>query len=346
MVLAAWHHWGLTLACWIAALSTSALALLDQEKSGTVAELLANSHGDIDDAHRKTVLSHLIHIAKTKRLIRRPVAPLPALPPRVPECPPGGAGVGNWATRIEEHHHVRHEYWAEGADFCSTLGLWTNGCGIMCPLRAAVIGTAVDLHPGQLVLDVGSGCGHFALWFHEWFGAGTLGVDFVEAAVEHARRHVATAVPSRFCWLNIATELGWLPSRTVDLVTAVSVIHYLRTDTARYEFGEEPIPGEGKSNATRTPCAGLWRTEKTQCSVARELFRVVRRGGHVWIAHNGSYKGKWDPRRVWGRGYWRCCFARELERGEAELREVPELEVFLDSEAWDPAYSVVLRREL
>lgn len=338
-----------TFVCLIAILCPSTSAAVEEMKSGSVEELLTSSWLDsVDDSHRKSLLGHLISTAKARRLVRKPVQGAESfqLPSQIPECPPDGAGVGTWTTHIEQHHHRRHNFWAEDADFCNTLGLWTNGCGVMCPLRAAVIGTTVDLRPGQFVLDVGSGCGHFALWYHDWFGAKTLGVDFVESAVAHARKHVASSVPAKFCWLNIATHLSWVPSRIADLVSAVSVIHYLRTDRMRFEFGEEPMPGAGKQNVTRTSCWKLHQTEMTQCSVARELFRVVRVGGHVWIAHNGSYKRKWDPRRVWGPRYWHCCFAHELRRGEAHLIVVQEDEIFFMSKTWDPTYSVVLRRDL
>ena len=40
------------------------------------------------------------------------------------------------------------------------------------------------------------------------------------------------------------------------------------------------------------------RGDGTQCAAARGMFKTLRTGGHVWIAHNGCYKGKWDPRRV------------------------------------------------
>merc|ERR1712039_100341 len=220
----------------------------------------------------------------------------------------------------------------------------------MCPLSAAVIGTAVGLRPGQVVLDVGSACGHFAMWFHEWFGASTLGVDFVESAVRYADKTVSSRAPARFCWSDVGTKgLAWVPPRSVHLATAVSVLHYLRTDTARFEAGEDPIPGAETAPGTnstiaKTPCKELHRTRKTQCRAAQDMFRAVRIGGHVWIAHNGSYKRKWDPKRVWGHGYWKCCFSRELKRGEVHLREVPELDLFMNGLKWDPPYSVVLRR--
>merc|ERR1712216_414882 len=100
-----------------------------------------------------------------------------------------------------------------------------GGCGAMCPLRAAVVGTLLKLRPGQVVLDVGSGCGQTAVWLHDWFGARTIGVDFVEKGVLFAREKVASRVPARFCWLDIAaTGLSFLPIGLVDVAVAFSVL--------------------------------------------------------------------------------------------------------------------------
>merc|ERR1712216_705238 len=96
--------------------------------------------------------------------------------------------------------------------------------------------------------------------------------------------------------------------------------------------------------ARLTPCAALRGTVRTQCRAAREMFRAVRVGGVVWISHNGSYRGKWDPKRVWGEDYWKCCFQGELRRGEAQLDEVDEAELFLHDTAWDPTYSLIVKK--
>ncbi|OLP74374.1 hypothetical protein AK812_SmicGene46101, partial [Symbiodinium microadriaticum] len=71
---------------------------------------------------------------------------------------------------------------------------------------------------------VGSGCGHFAEWFYDWFGAQTIGVDFQKAGVDYANHYVATSVPAQFCWMDVASQLSsrWLPARSVDLAIAIS----------------------------------------------------------------------------------------------------------------------------
>lgn len=264
-------------------------------------------------------------------------------------CPADGAGVGDWDTKIEEFHFNRHRVWATNMNYCESFGLWTSGCKSICPLRAATIGTWTNLQPGQLVLDVGSGCGHYASWLHDWFGARTVGIDFVGAAVNFARQEVAPVVPSQFCWFNVAAEgLGFVPAGSVDLAVAVSVLHYLRTDTHRFEREDSEVQGHfgpaRNKTEERTPCEGLASTKRTQCFVAREMFRTIRIGGHVWVYHNGSYRRKWDPKKVWGPQYWQCCFAAELRAGNATLAEVPEAELFLHGANWDPTYSLVLRR--
>lgn len=293
--------------------------------------------------HRQAALAQMIASAKLRRdLLLGRVA---TEPPQV-NCPPPGSGVRNWSTAVEDHHWYRHAGWADqSTGFCHSMGLWTGGCGVMCPLRAVAIGIATGLQPGETVLDIGSGCGHFALWYHQWFGARVLGLDFAEAGVRFAQEEVTPKVPSQFCWLDIASHrLDFIPARSVDLATAVSVLHYLRTDSERWEAGEEPVPGEGPKEVPRTSCLNLRLTVRTQCRVAREMFRTVRVGGHVWVSHNGCYNGKWDPKRVWGPDYWECCFYHELRLGRAHLAEIPELELFLHQEDWHTTYSLVVRR--
>ncbi|CAJ1358810.1 unnamed protein product, partial [Effrenium voratum] len=210
---------------------------------------------------------------------------------------------------------------------------------------AVTIGEFVQLQPGQLVLDVGSGCGHLGAWYFEWFGARTLGLDFLQNGVEFAKQHVTPVAPTQFCWMDVASQLGsWLPDRSVHLATAISVLHYMRSDVERWEAGSEPYPNSGPRNVTRTPCHKLFAASRTQCRVAWEMFRATKVGGHTWVAHNGAYKGKWDPKRAWGQRYWRCCFYKELMRKEIQIREVPENDIFLTGLTWDETYSLILKR--
>lgn len=312
----------------------------------------AARQGNVRGPDHWSALGQLLAGARLRRRLRLAEAAEAAeeAPARsAKRCPAAGAGVGDWQTEIEEFHFSRHSVWATQLNYCESMGLWTSGCGVICPLRAATIGTWTNLQSGQLVLDVGSGCGHYAFWLHDWFGARTVGVDFVGSAVDFSTQEVSPVVPAEFCWFNVATEgLGFLPQGSVDLAIAVSVLHYLRTDNNRFEQRDSEIqwnPGPPKNKTEeRTPCSGLPSTRRTQCYVAREMFRTVRVGGHVWICHNGSYKGKWDPKRVWGPQYWRCCFGPELQGGLASLAELPEQELFLHGSDWDPTYSVVLRR--
>mmetsp|Transcript_11558 Transcript_11558/g.27171 ORF Transcript_11558/g.27171 Transcript_11558/m.27171 type:complete len:168 (+) Transcript_11558:1-504(+) len=159
-------------------------------------------------------------------------------------------------------------------------------------------------------------------------------------------------VPAEFCWADVASAgLDWVPAHFADVAIAVSVLHYLKTDTDRWEAprrGRRPQLSETQpgSNATemRSSCARLWTTPGTQCSVARQMYRSVKVGGTVWVAHNGSYKRKWDPKHVWGPNYWNCCFGAEVQSGAAEVKEVPELDLFMNMPEWDPTYSVIVLR--
>eukprot|EP00929_Paragymnodinium_shiwhaense_P008597 TRINITY_DN112552_c0_g1_i1.p1 TRINITY_DN112552_c0_g1~~TRINITY_DN112552_c0_g1_i1.p1 ORF type:complete len:365 (-),score=36.94 TRINITY_DN112552_c0_g1_i1:497-1591(-) len=277
-------------------------------------------------------------------------------------CPPAGAGLASFyqpqgkdlsRTGLERHHFMRHAVWAAKDDFCAQgFGLWTKGGGIRCPLTAAVIGTTVGLGYGQSVLDVGSGCGHYSKWFYKWFGARTIGIDFVDSAIIFARQVAEMrGVPATYCHFNVATEgLGFVDKESVHLALAVSVIHYLKTDTYRFQLEDTNQreghlrPIDAPENRTRTPCLSLAQTEGTQCSVVRGMFRAIKVGGHVWIQHNGSYKGKWDPKLVWGTEYWRCCFASELRTRTVSLQEIDESLLFLTLPDADKTYSLVLRR--
>lgn len=314
-------------------------------------ERAAARHDSVREPEHWSALAQMVAGARARRglLGREEEATASSAARPAFRCPAAGAGVGYWGTKIEEFHYDRHRLWAEGLNYCERNGLWTSGCKSICPLRAATIGTVTGLAPGQLVLDVGSGCGHYAFWLNSWFGAHTVGVDFVEPAVDFANREVAPTVPSQFCWFNVASEgLSFVPPGSVDLALAVSVLHYLRTDSQRWERKDSSVQGHSgpAMNRTqeRTPCGGLPQTRRTQCFVAREMFRTVRVGGHVWIYHNGSYKRKWDPKRVWGPQYWQCCFGPELRAASVQLLEVPEHELFIHGANWDPTYSVVLRR--
>eukprot|EP00927_Polykrikos_kofoidii_P043841 TRINITY_DN37940_c0_g1_i1.p1 TRINITY_DN37940_c0_g1~~TRINITY_DN37940_c0_g1_i1.p1 ORF type:complete len:374 (+),score=16.86 TRINITY_DN37940_c0_g1_i1:45-1166(+) len=267
------------------------------------------------------------------------------------ECPRDGSGVGEWTTLTEQHHHSRHAWWAH-IGYCEdgNSGLWTKGCGVMCPLRAALVGILTGLSPGKLVLDVGSGCGFFAEWLHTWFGAATIGVDFVEQAVQVAKQRTSsTKTPAKFCYLDLSwAGLSFLEDASVDVAVAISVLHYLRTDRHMFALPNETADGDVRvlGNHPRTKCSILHKINNTQCGIAREMFRVIRRGGYVWIYHNGSYKRKWDPKRVWGSGYWRCCFQPELRAGTIVLDEMPEVDIFFHLGDSDPTYSVVLRKLL
>ncbi|CAE7547262.1 unnamed protein product [Symbiodinium microadriaticum] len=286
--------------------------------------------GDFDDRQRHATLVSLVAMAKVRRQLEEGGVnhTKPAF-----NCPEPGAGVPVKSEHVmEDFHYKKFRMWAEDYDFCSSsLGLWTGGCGAVCGLRAAVVGHMVQLRPGQLVLDVGSGCGHFAEWFYDWFGAQTIGVDFQKAGVDYANHYVATSVPAQFCWMDVASQLSsrWLPARSVDLAIAISVLHYLRSDKERWEAGD-PWPNAGRPNVTRTPCYQLASTEKTQCRVAWEMFRAVKVGGHVVVVHNAAYKGKWDPKRTWGRQYWKCCFHQERLRGEVVLLEARAVAAYIE----------------
>ena len=60
----------------------------------------------------------------------------------------------------------------------------------------------------------------------------------------------------------------------------------------------------------------------------------------IYTTDNGNYKGKYDPRLVWGQDYWKCCFMKEVQRGLAELQELSEHELFDVPPNKQPTYTV------
>eukprot|EP00913_Durusdinium_trenchii_P008709 g8180.t1 len=137
-----------------------------------------------EETDREAFLVSQVSLARQRRqLLESPDTPR-AAPSFL--CPAPGAGVpegGVYETEIEKWHFQRHQMWAEDQDLCHrSFGLWTRGGSLSCPLRYAVIGNFVGLAPGDLVLDIGSGCGHMGAWFHEarkWTASATAKPCFV-----------------------------------------------------------------------------------------------------------------------------------------------------------------------
>ncbi|CAL1163018.1 unnamed protein product [Cladocopium goreaui] len=261
-------------------------------------------------------------------------------------CPPPGAGIPEmgYGTDIEEFHYQRHQMWAEEQDLCRrSFGLWTYGGKSSCAIRAEVIGSMAALVPGDLVLDVGSACGHMARWFYDWYGAKTLGVDFQPAATAFAEKYVTPFAPAQFCWLDVSSQLGdWLPNRSVKLATAISAARlYWTYHGIIGDLSDLPMKNVDLKS-TSLFLENLCHRTKNLCRVTREMFRATAVGGHTWVAHNGVYQGKWDPKRVWGSQYWKCCFHGELRRKEAVLIEVPEDEIFQSGAEWESWFELVI----
>ncbi|CAK9059435.1 unnamed protein product [Durusdinium trenchii] len=201
-----------------------------------------------EETDREAFLVSQVSLARQRRqLLESPDTPR-AAPSFL--CPAPGAGVpegGVYETEIEKWHFQRHQMWAEDQDLCHrSFGLWTRGGSLSCPLRYAVIGNFVGLAPGDLVLDIGSGCGHMGAWFHDWFGARTIGLDFQPAAVAFAQKYVVPVAPTQFCWMDVASQLGdWLPNRSVKLATAISVSDFLSAEAAEAALRRRKIRFKG-----------------------------------------------------------------------------------------------------
>ena len=125
------------------------------------------------------------------------------------------------------------------------------------------------LLPGDLVLDLGSACGHFGAWLHAYWGARVFGLDISPEAVQAANAN--RVGDSRYC-VGDASDLAFIGDGIFDGVFAFAVMYHL--------------PWE------------------LQCKALREAVRVTRKGGKIYFGWNGEHLGHSispDPRGpFWG----------------------------------------------
>ena len=179
------------------------------------------------------------------------------------------------------------KYALRGRSKCGTAaGLWMfpHVASLSCIVR--VVGERLSLRRGQLVLDWGSGCGHMLVGLAQLYGVRGLGLDITDSAVAWASRH---APAGRFCAAD-GRSMAFLPADTFDAVVSYAALYHL------------PYPA--------------------QCETLKEMLRVTRVGGHVWIGWNGAH-GRVEPTR------WAShCLAGEYADA-VELSVVAESELFV-----------------
>jgi cyclopropane fatty-acyl-phospholipid synthase-like methyltransferase len=158
------------------------------------------------------------------------------------------------------------------------LDLGQHGFADLAQLDALV--EAVDMRPGQRVLDLGCGDGRIAEYLSDRTGAHLTGLDYIPAAIRLARRRTASKV-LRLAFVVEDLHCLNLPSRQFDVILSIDTI-YFSQDYARtvgqlvealrpggrlaflYSHGwEPPDPPEAFDAATlppeRTPLAEALR---------------------------------------------------------------------------------------
>jgi len=204
---------------------------------------------------------------------------------------------------------------------------WRQDLSMYHKCILVVVMERLQLPPGALVLDWGSGCGHKLGWASQLFGTQGLGIDVVADNVAWAKAHSA----GKYCHVD-GRFVEWLPDDAFDGIISYAALAHL-----------DPID---------------------QCDVLGDLIGKLRVGGHAWFGWNAP--GIWHNNTALEKQWmlpmdmaWTLCFdrmSRDHPRWRAsELRVAWETieEAFLfpaefsASETylyWYPAYSLFLTR--
>jgi SAM-dependent methyltransferase len=109
--------------------------------------------------------------------------------------------------------------------------------------------------PGDIILDIGSGCGHFATMMTRLYGVRFFGIELNPTAHLWSTEH-STGIFRR----ADAADLSWIPSESFDHMYSFATIYYIRMEQ--------------------------------QCSFTKEVVRVLRSGGTAMFGWLGSKWGK------------------------------------------------------
>ena len=128
---------------------------------------------------------------------------------------------------------------------------WHHSTAFHCVAR--VVGELLALRADQLVLDWGCGCGHKLTTLAQLYGIMGFGLDITESAVAWAEAHSV----GKFCQGD-GSKLDFLPDDTFDAVVSYAALYH--------------IP------------------QSLQCETMKQLVRVVRPGGKIWVGWNGAHE--------------------------------------------------------
>jgi len=216
-------------------------------------------------------------------------------------CAPGEA-----AATVEEGFGSLLYSEAERADLPAEAILASLGCGN--PLAVA------DLHPGEIVLDLGSGGGIDVLLSSRRVGpAGKVyGLDMTDEMLDLARRNAATAGATNVEFLRGRIESIPLPSASVDVVISNCVVNL--------------------------------STDKT--AVLAEIARVLRPGGRIGISDVVA-EDRLTPADRAARGSHVGCIAGALSfteyREGLAAQGLTEISVTATHEAADGMHGAIVR---
>jgi len=166
--------------------------------------------------------------------------------------------------------HAMTKYQRYVEDYCNTTGFLQMHLGFHNFIKILDgIAQRVELKKGHKVFDWGSGCGTLLNYYAVKYGTVGVGIDIVQSAVDHARRH---AQPQQlFCHADGTSSLMFWKKNTFDAVVSWATIYHIR------------------------------RTMQ-QCHVVTEMVDLVKPGGYVFVGHFRTDKST----KYWNHYHKKC----------------------------------------
>jgi ubiquinone/menaquinone biosynthesis C-methylase UbiE len=131
-------------------------------------------------------------------------------------------------SRNDDRYRRRYETSGEAALIAvefDALGTDYQANGYTTKAQADVLGTVLDLGPGDVLLDLGSGCGWPGLYLAKSTGCSLVSLDPVDEGIETARsRACADGLGERSLQIRATAVDVPLRSRSVDGVVHTDVL--------------------------------------------------------------------------------------------------------------------------